>query len=410
MVTSPANPTDGDICVIVPTIREYDCVRAYVENARAHGFDVSRLHFVLVTEDFCETEAMADMLADLNVAGEVFDETRREAWYDHHGVAEYGELIPAASHAETSFGLLYMWADPTFEYGVFIDDDTLPHEDADYFGRHLQNLAFAGDVERVRSDTQWVNVLYQRADEHGLYPRGYPYAAMDETVETDTATLDGGSVVASQGLWTNVPDLDAVRILMDGDLEGQAQTRTTAADFERDFVAAPGHYLTVCSMNLAFRREVVPAFYQLPMDDNEWEVGRFDDIWSGVFLKRACDVLGTQIYSGGPLCEHNKAPRSTFDDLHNEVAGLELNEHLWELVDDVEPTDVDADLTDCAEPGDRPDAADYAAVYAAMADRLADGTFESYRNGAFLTYVGEHMREWLDCLDAIRRTPAVADD
>jgi len=410
MVTTPADPTDRDVCVIVPTIREYDCVRAYVENARAHEFDVSRLHFVLVTEDFCETEAMADMLADLDVAGEVFDGTRREAWYDRHGVTAYGDLIPAASHAETSFGLLYMWADPTFEYGVFIDDDTLPHADADYFGRHLRNLAFAGDVERVRSDTQWVNVLYQRADEHGLYPRGYPYAAMDETVETDTATLDGGSVVASQGLWTNVPDLDAVRILMDGDLEGQAQTRTTAADFERDFVAAPGHYLTVCSMNLAFRREVVPAFYQLPMDDNEWEVGRFDDIWSGVFLKRACDLLGTQIYSGDPLCEHNKAPRSTFDDLHNEVAGLELNEHLWELVDDVEPTDVDADLTDYAETGDRPDATDYAAVYAAMADRLADGTFDSYRNGAFLTYVGEHMREWLDCLDAIRRTPAVADD
>ena len=410
MVTTPADPTDRDVCVIVPTIREYDCVRAYVENARAHEFDVSRLHFVLVTEDFCETEAMADMLADLDVAGEVFDGTRREAWYDRHGVAAYGDLIPAASHAETSFGLLYMWADPTFEYGVFIDDDTLPHADADYFGRHLRNLAFAGDVERVRSDTQWVNVLYQRADEHGLYPRGYPYAAMDETVETDTATLDGGSVVASQGLWTNVPDLDAVRILMDGDLEGQAQTRTTAADFERDFVAAPGHYLTVCSMNLAFRREIVPAFYQLPMDDNEWEVGRFDDIWSGVFLKRACDLLGTQIYSGDPLCEHNKAPRSTFDDLHNEVAGLELNEHLWELVDDVEPTDVDADLTDYAETGDRPDATDYAAVYAAMADRLADGTFDSYRNGAFLTYVGEHMREWLDCLDAIRRTPAVADD
>ena len=410
MVTQLTDPTDRDICVIVPTIREYDCVRAYVENARAHDFDVSRLHFVLVTEDFCETEAMADMLADLDVAGEVFDGTRREAWYDRHGVAAYGDLIPAASHAETSFGLLYMWADPTFEYGVFIDDDTLPHADADYFGRHLANLAFTGDVERVRSDTQWVNVLYQRADDHGLYPRGYPYAAMDETVEIDTATLGEGSIVASQGLWTNVPDLDAVRILMDGDLEGQAQTRTTAADFERDFIAARGHYLTVCSMNLAFRREVVPAFYQLPMDDNEWEVGRFDDIWSGVFLKRACDLLGTQIYSGGPLCEHNKAPRSTFDDLHNEVAGLELNEHLWELVDDVEPADIDSDVAGRAETGGHPDATDYAAVYAAMADRLADGTFESYRNGAFLRYVGEHMREWLDCLDTIRRTPAVADD
>ena len=410
MVTPSADPTDRDICVIVPTIREYDCVRAYVENARAHDFDVSRLHFVLVTEDFCATEAMADMLADLDVAGEVFDGTRRETWYDHHDVTAYGELIPAASHAETSFGLLYMWANPTFEYGVFIDDDTLPHADVDYFGRHLENLAFAGDVERVRSDTQWVNVLYQRAADHGLYPRGYPYAAMGETVETDTVTLDGGRVVASQGLWTNVPDLDAVRILMDGDLEGQAQTRTTAADFERDFVAARGNYLTVCSMNLAFRREVIPAFYQLPMDDNEWEVGRFDDIWSGVFLKRACDVLGTQIYSGDPLCEHNKAPRSTFDDLHNEVAGLELNEHLWEIVDDVAAADVGRDVEARSETDGRPDAADYAAVYAAMADRLADGTFESYRNGAFLRYGGEHMRDWLDCLDAIRRTPAVADD
>jgi hypothetical protein len=146
------------------------------------------------------------------------------------------------------------------------------------------------------------------------------------------------------------------------------------------------------------------------MDDNEWEVGRFDDIWSGVFLKRACDVLGTQIYSGGPLCEHNKAPRSTFDDLHNEVAGLELNEHLWEVVDDVDPVDIDIEHTDHAETDGHPDAADYAAVYAAMADRLADGTFDSYQNGAFLRYVGEHMRDWLDCLDAIRRTPAVADD
>ena len=33
-----------DVCVIVPTIRDWECVRAYVENARAHGFDTDRLH------------------------------------------------------------------------------------------------------------------------------------------------------------------------------------------------------------------------------------------------------------------------------------------------------------------------------------------------------------------------------
>ncbi len=179
-----------------------------------------------------------------------------------------------------------------FERGVFIDDDTLPHDDADFFGTHMANLDYEGELESVRSDEQWVNVLYQNEDEHGLYPRGYPYAAMDETVATEATQVN--DVVASQGLWTNVPDLDAVRILMDGDLQGQAQTRTEKSDFTGDFVADPGQYLTVCSMNLAFEREVIPAFYQLPMDDNEWSVGRFDDIWSGVFLKRGRDVLGNQ--------------------------------------------------------------------------------------------------------------------
>lgn len=382
-----------DICVIVPTIREYECLREYVANAREHGFDVSRLHFVLVTEDFCDVDEMRAMLDDLDVSGEVFDGTRREEWYEANGVAEYGHVVPAASHAETSFGLLYMWADDTFEYGVFIDDDTLPHDEEDYFGRHMENLAFEGSIERVRSDEDWVNVLYDNADEHGLYPRGYPYSAMDETVETDAVDVEAGEVVASQGLWTNVPDLDAVRILMDGDLEGQAQTRTTADDFGEDFVAARGNYLTVCSMNLAFRREVIPAFYQLPMDDNEWDVGRFDDIWSGLFLKRACDVLGKRIYNGDPLCEHNKAARSTFDDLANEVAGLELNEHVWEVVDD------EAD-----------DADSFAAAFAEMADALAEGDFSEWNNGAFLNHCGEYMRDWLDCLDAIQRTPAPADD
>ena len=370
-----------DVCVIVPTIREYECVRSYVANAEEHGFDTDRLEFVLVTEDHCPTDEMGAMLDDLGVAGEVFDGSRRESWLDDRGVGDYDHLIPARSHAQTSFGLLYLWAHD-HPYGVFIDDDTLPHDDVDFFGTHLENLNAERTVESVRSDENWVNVLYHTADDHGLYPRGYPYAAMDETVETGEREVS--DVVASQGLWTNVPDLDAVRILMDGDLQGQAETRLTADDFGPDFVAEPGQYLTVCSMNLGFRREVVPAFYQLPMDDNEWSVGRFDDIWSGVFLKRAADVLGKDILTGDPLCRHDKAPRSTFDDLHNEVAGLELNEHLWTLVDDAGA-----------------DAETYAGVFAAMADALLDAEAD-YRNGDFLAHVGEYMHDWLACLDELQ--------
>ena len=380
-----------DVCVITPTVRNPGFIEAYVRNAEENGFDTDRLFVLMVTEDFCDTDGMRALLDRLGVEGAVFGGKERDAWYEERGVGAYSDVVPSASHAETSFGLLYLWDRPGFEYGVFLDDDTAPHPDFDFFGTHLDQLGTRRTVEHVSSDERWVNVLYQNADEHGLYPRGYPYSAMDETIETETK--ETGEIVASQGLWTNVPDLDAVRILMDGDLNGQAQTRTKAGDFERDFVAGSGNYLTVCSMNLAFRREVIPAFYQLPMDDNEWDVGRFDDIWSGVFLKRACDVLGKRIYNGRPLCEHNKAERSTFDDLHNEVAGLELNEHLWELIDDAGS-----------------DATDYAGVYDAMADQLAEGDFGEYRNGAFFNHVGEHMRDWLDCLEVLRPAPAAADD
>lgn len=385
----------ADVCVILTTVRNYEAIRDYVENAAAHDFELERLHFVLITEDFCDTDSMEVLLEELGVSGDVFDGTRRETWLADHGITGYSHLIPAASHAQTSFGLLYLWANE-FDYGVFIDDDTRPHPAFDYFGTHLQNLNHAGSIERVQSTAQWVNVLFQNADTHGLYPRGYPYSAMDETIQTDTTYID--DVVASQGLWTNIPDLDAVRILMDGNLNGQAHTRLTTDDYTGSFVAAAGHYLTVCSMNLAFRREIIPAFYQLPMDDNPWGIGRFDDIWSGVFLKRVCDRLDKAVITGYPLCEHDKAQRSTFDDLETEAPGLELNEYLWRVIDSATVP-----------------ATSYGDAYAGIAETLVATEFE-YTNGAYLNYVGESMLDWLDCLDTLRpielspTAPATADD
>lgn len=357
-------------------------MESYIRNAEKHGFDLDRLEVVFVTEDFCDTDEMRRILDENGVSGGVFDEEGRQGWMEENGVSDFDHLIPEASHAQTSFGLLYTWKNG-FDYGFFIDDDTRPVEN-DYFGDHLENIGFSGKINEVESSTNWVNVLHQNHEDHGLYPRGYPYGAMDEELEVNEIEIEEGDVVASQGLWTNVPDLDAVRILMEGDVEGLSNTRLGETDYGKDFVAARNNYLTVCSMNLCFRREVIPAFYQLPMDDNPWGVGRFDDIWSGVFLKRAADVLGKDVVTGDPLCRHDKAPRSTFDDLHNEVAGLELNEHLWKLIDDA---GADADT--------------YAGVFRAMADALLEAEAD-YRNGDFLAFVGEHMHDWLDCLDELR--------
>jgi hypothetical protein len=95
----------SDICVIIPTIRTYDRMKSYFENARNHGFDLDRLFVLLVTEDDCDVSGMKQMLDTAGVDGAVYDETRREAWFDAHGLSQYIHLIPAKSHAQTSFGL-----------------------------------------------------------------------------------------------------------------------------------------------------------------------------------------------------------------------------------------------------------------------------------------------------------------
>ena len=374
--------TRPDVCVITPTIRNPEFIEAYIENAHEHGFDTDRLYIVLVTEDFCEKSRMAELLDDLEVAGAVFGETERDAWYEKAGITAYSDVVPAASHAETSFGLLFMWAHPELEYGIFLDDDTKPHDAFDFFQGHLDHLGSRQTVEHVASDQQWVNVLYQNVERHGLYPRGYPYSVMDETVRVHEQRTN--EIIASQGLWTNVPDLDAVRILMDGDLEGQAQTRTERRDFTDNFSVDTGQYLTVCSMNLAFTREVIPAFYQFPMDDNKWGIGRFDDIWSGLTLKKAADMLDKSIINGFPLCVHNKAKRSTFSDLTNEVPALELNEHFWKAIDEASET-----------------ASSYEEAYEEMIAAIEAYDFSEYVNNGFIDFTVAKMKRWLEAVRAI---------
>ena len=392
-----------DTCVVAPTIRNPAFLREYVANAREHGH-ADRLHVCLVTEEFCDTAAMRSMLEDLGVPGRVFAAADRREWFEEHGLAEYADLVPAESHAQTSFGLLYMWAND-FEVGVFLDDDTRPHPEFDFFGGHYRNLDRDGPVETRSSDTRWVNVLDGVAD---LYPRGYPYGATEETTTRETAPT--GETVASQGLWTGVPDLDAVRILADGDTRGRSSVRLSRADYDDPlFAVAPGNYTTVCSMNLAFRREVVPAFYQLPMDDNPWGVGRFDDIWSGVLLKRAADAVGRTLLTGTPLCVHEKAPRSTFGDLRAEAPALELNEHLWRIVDGVCESD-DSQASRSAGSGAAGTEADsFREVARATAEALRRAE-PGLDNDDFLPYVADRLDRWLDCLAALERDRVPADD
>ncbi len=372
-----------DICVIMPTVRNFSCVREYVDNALKFEFDVNRLYFLLVTEDFCDKPEMRRMLKESGVEGEVFGLSERERWMDENGVSEFTHLIPKRSHAETSFGLLWMRSNMEFRYGIFIDDDTKPHHSFDYFGSHVQSLEFRGNIDELSSDRRWVNVLHRNFNDHRLYPRGYPYSCTGERLTKER--VKANNVMLSQGLWTNVPDLDAVRILIEGETDGQSKTRLDEKDYEGQFSIARGNYTTMCSMNLSFRRDIIPCFYQLPMDDNKWKVGRFDDIWSGVLAKKVCDFLGHSILNGPPLCIHNKEKRNIFKDMNAEVPALELNEYLWKIIDNVRLE------------------GDFATCYSRLGQALHDGNFSGHINGDFLNFIGKYMLDWTDCCAALER-------
>jgi hypothetical protein len=86
-----------------------------------------------------------------------------------------------------------------------------------------------------------------------------------------------------------------------------------------------GVYFPVCSMNLAFRRCMLPYIYQAP-----WSLGikRFDDILTGVEAKREIDKHGWAAVSGYARVLHERAS-NVFTNLENEATGMRLNEDFW---------------------------------------------------------------------------------
>jgi hypothetical protein len=361
-----------DSLIMLPTVRNPEFVDLYLKNAESHNFNLSNTEFMVLTEDFVDKSQYQNIFNSHGIEAKVLNQEDRDKEMAALGLSKYTDIIPKRSRAEETFGLLYMWMNG-HKFGFTIDDDTIPVPENDFFGGHISNLNFRGEINEFKSNKGFVNVLNHSFDRYHLYPRGYPYGVMDEKLTSKKVTVD--SVGMSQGLWTNVPDLDSVRILFDGDLNGQSKTRFTPTDYDDNFTVAKGNYLTVCSMNLAFRREVVPGFYQFKMSDNPWKIDRFDDIWSGVVAKKLMDDLGYKIINGFPLCQHNKVPRSTFKDLMSEAPGLEANETFHKIV-----ASADTSSKDVFEKVD------------SIANALKKSTHP------FVSYCGGHLSLWIEML------------
>lgn len=279
-------------CIVVPTIREAS-IQAFL---RAWRWPCR----VIVVEDNPEPTFQ---LSGANIAHYAWCDIDRDLGYD-------AWIIPRRSDCVRSYGYWQAWCQGA-DLIITLDDDCLPESDVDaptFLAMHAANL---------RQDAQpaWHSTLT------GTHPRGYPYQQTTRLVD----------VVLSHGLWTNVPDYDAVTQLV-------ARRQGWSAPVAADGVIPRGSYYPMCGMNLAWRRDVTPLLYFLLMGQDAqgraYPYDRFGDIWAGIISKRILDHLGLGVWSGGPTVHHARAS-NVWANLRKEAPGLEANEAFWQWVDGV---------------------------------------------------------------------------
>ena len=271
--------------LVVATINELNNLQSLVEQLTSTGTKV-----IIVDEGHQSMRVRNSRILE-GVETEYYGPLERMSWFKERygdGFQKYLDVIPERAHAETSFGFLIAYEQGA-DYIVELDDDVFIDS---LMPGHQDNLYGSGGIT-VSSKSRWYNTLdLIEMDAPGrFFPRGHPYEPATRA-EDYAWTKAGGECVLNMGHWIGNPDFDALTILYHGGMDGRCSVKGVELKKEKVIVGAKT-YFAVCSMNTSFKRKAVPAMYQLYM--NTMGVDRFDDIWSGVFVKRIADYLGDRV-------------------------------------------------------------------------------------------------------------------
>ncbi len=217
----------------------------------------------------------------------------------HKVLGEDEWIIPRRSGACRSFPMYLAWKFGC-EYILTLDDDCYP---VDGEGSSFLDIHLAAFCQNL-----WFRTI------SGEEPRGIPYG--------DQGHLP---VLLNHGLWNDTPDLDGPTSLIQ-----QRHSTSVTLRASRE-VIPPGMCFTLCAMNVCYHRNAIPAAYNLLMGLDTVGFDRFDDIWSGLLLKRIADHLGFYITNGVPFVRHAKAS-NPFVNLRKEALGIHLHEYFWHYV------------------------------------------------------------------------------
>jgi len=223
--------------------------------------------------------------------------------------------------------------------------------------------------------------LYEEWDDSQVFPRGFSYS---QRVGHRKSRVDGaasGPVAFNLGLWAGVFDVNAV-----DKIKGPRYCHESVSLIHEQVVVPRGVLVSACSMNMHFRRNVIPAAFQLPMHAEVmpgWVVDRYGDIWGGFILKSLMDLRGDRMAVGAPLIRHAKEG-SYVTNIWQEHLGHLLNDEFILMVDAI-----------CADtpPGT------YLEMMQAFTDRLPRHAENATPLlGAYLAHLEPSLRAWIAAL------------
>jgi len=286
------------VFVVIPTIRNLDFLRSWrSEFKQTVG---------IIVEDRLKKE--------ISIPKNCFEKVYHYCWQDiERELGENSWIISRKNSGIRCFGFL-----KAFNLGadiiVTLDDDCYPVGN-NFVKTHLENLiSYAPE--------KWFSTFPHLEFN---FTRGYPYKVRNKY-----------PVVLSHGLWSGSIDLDAKTEI---DLKEKLDIPSFNMPI-RQFIPF-GVYFPMCSMNLAFRREIVPlTYFPLMGEDvkgNKWGYDRYDDIWAGIFAKKIMDYLKMAVVVGSPLVKHIKKSNIS-KNFKREKSGMKTNEYLWQEVDRVKLT------------------------------------------------------------------------
>ena len=89
-------------------------------------------------------------------------------------------------------------------------------------------------------------------------------------------------------------------------------------------------------MNCAFRRDVTPIMWQLPLLEGRYN--RWGDIWSGLIQKRVLDAVGEVMVINGRASVVHRRASDPLVNLEREAPGIPFNETLWRSLGQLDGT------------------------------------------------------------------------